>query len=772
MLSAITDNLPNGNIFQMIRELDGSDRFTYISSGVKLYGLEPEAILKNPRLLIEQHSECDRDRIMQAVEDMINNLTQFRIQVPRYLPNGEIRWSLLQATPRRLEDGRTVWDGVDMDITDLKQTEVQLQEQEERWQLAIEGNNDGVWDRDLRTNKHYLSPRCREILGYENTDVPEFGDWFSLVHPEDQEILRQTFQAHLNRETPRYSCEYRMLSKNGTYKWLLSRGQALWDREGIPIRAVGSITDISERKQAEIALRESEKRLASLASAAPVGIFRTDVQGNFIYVNHRWGQISGCTLNEAQGTGWFWRLHLEDRDRVVREWYDSIENNTTFRCEYRFMRSDGTTVWVFGQAVAERTISGKIIGYIGTITDISDRKRAEIALCSLNAELEQRVQERTVELSRTNQKLALEIQVRQQTELKLKQRIEEVSDLYNNAPCGYHSLDTEGTFVRINDTELKWLGYSREEILDKKKFSELITAESLTVFQKNFSIFKEKGWVNNLEFEIIRKDGTVLPVNLIATAIYDAQGKFLMTRTSVIDISERRAIEQLKDEFISIVSHELRTPLTAIIGSLGLLKTGIYDNKPEKAKRMLEIALTDCERLVRLVSDILDLERLQSGKVALIKEMCEVTDLMERAVESVSAIASGANINLAINPISERVYAAPDSIIQALTNLLSNAIKFSSPHTTVELTAKRRSQDILFIVKDSGRGIPPDKLEAIFGRFQQVDVSDSRQKGGTGLGLAICKSIVEQHGGEIWIESQVGKGSIFYFTLPIGRDRD
>jgi PAS domain S-box-containing protein len=767
MLSAIADNLHNGNIFQMVRELDGSDRFTYISSGVRLYGLEPEDLLKNPRLIIEQHSERDRLRIIQAVEEMISNLTQLRIQVPRYLPSGEVRWSLLQATPRRLEDGRTVWDGVDMDITDLKQTEAQLQEQEERWQLAIVGNNDGIWDHNLQTNKHYLSPRCREILGYENTEVSGFEDWFSLVYPEDQELLRQTFQAHLNRETPRYNCEYRMLSKNGTYKWLLSRGQALWDSKGVPVRAVGSITDISERKQAEMALQESEKRLTSLASAAPVGIFRTDLYGNIIYVNHRWGQISGSTLNEAQGTGWLWRLHPEDRDRVVREWYDSIEQNATFRCEYRFVCSDETVTWVFGQAVAERTVSGKTIGYIGTITDISDRKQAEIALCSMNAELEQRVLERTAKLNLTNQKLALEIQVRQQTELALQQRIEEVSDLYNNAPCGYQSLDSTGTFVLINDTELKWLGYTRDEILDKKKMSDLVTVQSRAVVAENYPKLKEKGCVNNVEIEMVRKDGTTFPVSIDGIAVCDTEGNFLMSRCVVSDISERRAIEKLKDEFISIVSHELRTPLTSIIGSLGLLKTGIYDNKPEKAKRMLEIALTDCERLVRLVGDILDLERLQSGKVTLVKEMCEVTKLMERAIESVGAIASQAHITIAIAPIPERVYAAPDAIIQTLTNLLSNAVKFSFPNTTVELAAKRRSHDILFQVKDCGRGIPADKLETVFGRFQQVEVSDSRQKGGTGLGLAICKNIVEQHGGEIWVESQVGRGSTFYFTLPV-----
>jgi signal transduction histidine kinase len=139
---------------------------------------------------------------------------------------------------------------------------------------------------------------------------------------------------------------------------------------------------------------------------------------------------------------------------------------------------------------------------------------------------------------------------------------------------------------------------------------------------------------------------------------------------------------------------------------------------------------------------------------------------MRQAGETVQAIADSAGITLCISPISARVWAAPDAIIQTLTNLLSNAIKFSPPNSTISLTAYPQPDCLLFQVQDQGRGIPADKLETIFGRFQQVDVSDSRSKGGTGLGLAICQSIVQQHGGRIWVESTLEEGSTFYFTLP------
>lgn len=195
---------------------------------------------------------------------------------------------------------------------------------------------------------------------------------------------------------------------------------------------------------------------------------------------------------------------------------------------------------------------------------------------------------------------------------------------------------------------------------------------------------------------------------------------------------------------------------------------------------MLEIALADTERLVRLVNDILNLERLSSRKINPAKRWCDANLLMEQAIENVQSLAQENAITLMVSPFSITVWADPDWIVQTLINLLSNAVKFSPPYSQVWLSAEllypkeseQNSQEnqnirILFKVQDRGRGIPSDQLETIFERFGQVDASDSRQKGGTGLGLAICRNIVQQHGGEIWAQSVLGEGSTFYFTLPM-----
>ncbi|MHC5934485.1 PAS domain-containing protein [Nostoc sp.] len=269
------------------------------------------------------------------------------------------------------------------------------------------------------------------------------------------------------------------------------------------------------------------------------------------------------------------------------------------------------------------------------------------------------------------------------------------------------------------------------------------------------------------KYRIIRPDGSIRWIRDRAFPIKNELGKLVRIAGIAEDITELQQIDLIKNEFIGIVSHELRTPLTAIRAALGLLQTGIYDKKPDKFKRMIEIAAIDSDRLVRLVNDILDLERLESDRTVLEKTTCKAADLIQQAVAGVQAIANQQNITFKIHPSNAQVWAAADAIVQTLTNLLGNAIKFSPADSTITLNVQQQTDRVLFQITDQGRGIPAEKLEAIFGRFQQVDASDSRTKGGTGLGLAICRSIIDQHGGQIWAESTVSVGSTFFFTLPL-----
>ncbi len=271
---------------------------------------------------------------------------------------------------------------------------------------------------------------------------------------------------------------------------------------------------------------------------------------------------------------------------------------------------------------------------------------------------------------------------------------------------------------------------------------------------------------------------------------------------------QRVALDAIKDQLIANVSHELRTPLTSIRGALGLLTAGLSGSLDPRGQHLLRIALTNTERLIRLVNDILDLERMESGQATLHFCRCSLVSLVEQAIETISPTAEAAGLRLSLtvaaglppasmprpafnlphtpaadrddrrrshssgsrvdSSVPEQAFfdADPDRILQVLTNLLANAIKFSPPDTSVEVHLTTAPGVLHLRVADQGRGIPEDKLEAIFDRFQQVESTDARQKGGTGLGLAICRTIVQQHGGTIWAERNLPRGARFCVDLP------
>jgi signal transduction histidine kinase len=269
-----------------------------------------------------------------------------------------------------------------------------------------------------------------------------------------------------------------------------------------------------------------------------------------------------------------------------------------------------------------------------------------------------------------------------------------------------------------------------------------------------------------------RNDGKSLTVEYSANPIMD-DGIISGMVIAFQDVSERRRLDNMKDEFISTVSHELRTPLASLRASLGLISSGSLDKRPEKQRQMVDVAIGNTDRLIRLVNDILDFEGIEKGRIRLQRKRIEAVDLLRRAADIAHKSATEAKIGFKIEaPSAPAIFADEERVLQVLSELVTNAIKFSPPETTIRLAAQTPGTsvtgvaEVWFTVEDQGRGISAEQLDRIFDRFEQGDASDSRALGGTGLGLALCRSIVEQHGGRMWAESVVGKGSRFLFTLP------
>jgi PAS domain S-box-containing protein len=341
---------------------------------------------------------------------------------------------------------------------------------------------------------------------------------------------------------------------------------------------------------------------------------------------------------------------------------------------------------------------------------------------------------------------------------------------------GVYGVDVAGRVTFVNPAAARALGYQPRD---------LVGADAHVLFHgergqegragdapearcascRAARVIDDGGVVRRSDAYFVRRNGDRFPVELTATPMQEAD----QVAGAVVvfsDISQRRAVERMKEEFVSVVSHELRTPLTAIRGSLGLIGGGAVGELPEAAARMVRIALDNSDRLTRLINDILDLERIESGAVPLELRAHDAASIVEATLTTGRPLAQVAGVVLVSGTVEGSVHGDADRIVQALTNLVGNAIKFSPRGGEVRVCAEQEGSHVTFVVQDQGRGIPDEKLGTVFERFQQVDSSDAREKGGTGLGLAITKTIVERHGGRIWVDSEIGKGSAFRFTIP------
>jgi PAS domain S-box-containing protein len=384
--------------------------------------------------------------------------------------------------------------------------------------------------------------------------------------------------------------------------------------------------------------------------------------------------------------------------------------------------------------------------------------------------LEELVVERTANLQQ-------EINERLEAEAALRRSEEQLRLIANGLPVLIAYVDNYQYYRFNNEAYQTWLGLSPTKIYG----CHLRSVHGEEEYQKVEKYIETvlSGKQVTYEDDTTFQDGCVHSVNVTYIPHMNEQEKGIVKGFFALtsDISDRKAIERMKDEFISIVSHELRTPLTSIHSSLKILATGKLGNLSIKGQRMLNIADEQTERLVRLVNNVLDLQSIQSGKIAMNKKACKATELMIEAAQTMQMMAQEHGVKLFAESVGFVVWADRDYIVQTLTNLLSNAIKFSPGESCVWLSAKiekrgkrnrknKPNSYVVFAVKDQGPGIPNNQLENIFERFQQVDSSDSRKKGGTGLGLTICRQIIKEHGGDIWVESSFGNGSTFYFTLP------
>lgn len=365
---------------------------------------------------------------------------------------------------------------------------------------------------------------------------------------------------------------------------------------------------------------------------------------------------------------------------------------------------------------------------------------------------------------------------------KLAQR--EVQDLYDNAPCGYHSLDENGVYIHINQTELNWLGYTREEVVGKMRLVDLQETFSREQFLQDFKDNLKRNSVKNLEMNLRRRDGSLLPVLINGTIIRDENGTFKHTRTTLTDFSEQRQLlnelnkarqiaeksVETKERFMANMSHEIRTPMNALIGFANLLERTPLDEKQSEFVQTIKKA---GQNLMTLINDLLDFSKIEAGMLRIEATPFDLNALIHSVEALLKPKAEEKRLTFDVKTttrIPQSIIGDPTRVMQIIVNLLSNAFKFTE-RGYVALTTELFDDNVDFstikiTVKDTGIGIGEREIGRVFERFQQAQDDTTRLYGGSGLGLAIVKSLAEAMGGFVEVDSKVGFGSTFSVVLP------
>ena len=479
---------------------------------------------------------------------------------------------------------------------------------------------------------------------------------------------------------------------------------------------------IRERDRAESALNEREQALRDLFDSTNDLIQVVDHDGRFVYVNRAWRDMLGYSDDDLG------RLRISDitapesREESAARFVRLRAGETLAHVETTFRSKDGRVVEVEGN-IAPHSEAGVVVSTRGFFRDVTARRQAERALRASEA--------------RTR-------------------------SIIDNMLVGLLTVDERGVIDSANPAAERIFGYTHDELTGQHvKVLVPVPPDQADSFLRD-AFKKAIGRVS--EWEARRKNGDVFPLELALFEFHTLAGRRFAG--NIRDVSERREVERLKQEFVSTVSHELRTPLTSIRGSLSLLASSAMGNLPEEAREIIEIAERNTVRLITLINDILDLERLDSGKIEMRFDRVTAATIVERAAEAVAAFAAQQHIRIEVEMAAAIMWGDADRLVQVLVNLLSNAIKFAPAASVVSVAVVPRGAVVEVQVRDRGRGIPASHREAIFERFHQVEASDARQQGGTGLGLAICKAIVEQQGGSIGVDSDEGEGSTFWFRVP------
>ncbi|PLZ89559.1 hypothetical protein CEN44_12770 [Fischerella muscicola CCMEE 5323] len=688
--------------------------------------------------------------------------------------------------------------GSTSNISDRKLTEKALRESEERLRLALSAANQGLYDLNIQTGDTVVSPEYARMLGYEPDEFQETNQaWRSRLHPDDKELVNRVYEEYIAGQRNEYRVEFRQRTKSGDWKWILSIGKIVaWTGDGKPLRMLGTQTDITERKQVELARQKSETILNAFITSSPIGMALLDRDLRYLYANEALATINGVPLSTHLGRTLEEILpqmapQLQPILLQIMQTQESIIN----------LELSGETI----PGISRRCLTnhfpvclpnGEVLGVGVTVMDITELKLAEAAL--------------------------------RQSELMFRTLADTMPQMFwITRPDGYHEYFNQRWYDYTGKTLEQTQGEGWQNILHPDDVERTIAVWQYSLRTgENYDIeyrFRracdgEYRWHLGRAFPLRDQDGQIVKWFGSCTDIHD-QKLAIEERAQALERERAARIElekasRMKDEFLAIVSHELRSPLNGILGWSRLLRTRKLS--PDKTEQALASIERNAQAQTQLIEDLLDISRIIRGQVRLNLRPTNLVPVIQAALDTVNPTASTKSINLQFtildvgledgggnlateseeypsNLKSEiqnpkfQVSGDPDRLQQVVWNLLSNAVKFTPEGGQVEVRLSKgmvsgncgqggnfsplSHPSLIYAqiqVIDTGKGINPEFLPYVFDRFRQADATTTRTQGGLGLGLAIVRNLVELHGGTISVASQgEGQGTTFTIQLPL-----
>ena len=706
----------------------------------------------------------------------------------------------------------------------LKEIEERKQAEEHFRAIANYAASWEAWF-DSEGKLKWMNPYSFELTGYSPEEYLLADKFLPLIaHPEDLQYVEEHFSGAI-RSSSGKNFEFRALRKDGSSFWVSVSWRPIMDASGKPIGFRTSTQDINERKIAEEQIRRIERINHFIIDIDRAIVHVKDKETLFTEVSQIAVEKGGFVMtwiglvdevtsvvvpvaHAGMDLNYLQTINIDLTDETRRKGPTAqtiITGNTTIANDI----ANNPDMIPWRESALERGYKssgsfplkkfGKTVGAIMLYSqDQFFFDESEIALLNEVAGdisfalefLENEILRKKSEEDLRNHLENLEELVAERSRM-LQASMEEAQDLYENAPCGYHSADENGVFLNINNTELNWLGYQREEVIGKMELKDILSPAESVDFEKRFEYFKNRGEVYNREYEFMRKDGSTFYVSLNATAIYDTYGKFIRDRATTFDISERKRSEEdmkkakleadqanrAKSEFLSTMSHEIRTPMNAIIGYSDLLGAMV---KNRVQIEYLDSIKSSGRTLLTLINDILDLSKIEAGKMQLEYDYFETRSFFSDFEKIFAYKISEKRLRYSTeisDKIPKYLYLDAARLRQIILNLVGNAIKFTErgnislrvspgnpPAGADSVDNQEGVIDLIIEVKDTGIGIPQDFQSEIFGSFVQLKSKSAR--GGTGLGLAITNRLIGLMNGSISLQSDPASGSTFTILIP------